>query len=68
MPTKKTYSGSQRVRKAYWVATVVMLSYGWLLLRGKIFGKQYYETHSRPAPAQRRTHQKSHSPAQRPVY
>ncbi|MCB9332066.1 MAG: AarF/ABC1/UbiB kinase family protein [Lewinellaceae bacterium] len=43
MSTKKTYTGSQRVRKAYWTATVVMLSYGWLMLRGKIFGKGYYE-------------------------
>ncbi len=31
------------MRKAYWVATVVMLSYGWLMLRGKFFGKKYYE-------------------------
>lgn len=43
MTTKKMYSGSRRVRKAHWVALTVMLSYGWLTLRSKIFGKRYYQ-------------------------
>lgn len=37
------YSGSRRVRKAYWTAAVVMLSYGWLFLGKKLFGKRFYE-------------------------
>lgn len=43
MTDKKMYSGSRRVRKAYWTATVVMLSYGLLLLGQKVFGDAYYE-------------------------
>ncbi len=43
MTDKKMYSGRRRVRKAYWTATVVMLSYGLLLLGQKVFGAAYYE-------------------------
>jgi len=40
---KKEYSGSRRIRKAYWTATVVLLSYAGLMIRGKLFGANYYE-------------------------
>jgi ubiquinone biosynthesis protein len=40
---EKIYSPSWRIRKAYTTALVVMGSYGWLLLRKKLFGKRYYE-------------------------
>ncbi len=43
MTAKKMYSGGRRVRKAYWTATVVMLSYAGLLLGKKLFGDGYYE-------------------------
>ena len=43
MTAKKMYSGGRRVRKAYWTATVVMLSYAGLLLAKKLFGDGYYE-------------------------
>lgn len=43
MTEKKMYSGSRRVRKAYWTAAVVMLSYAGLSLGKKIFGDAYYE-------------------------
>jgi len=40
---KKIYSGSRRIRKAYWTAIVVLVSYAGLMLRGKLFGARYYE-------------------------
>lgn len=40
---KKEYSGSRRIRKAYWTAAVVLLSYAGLMIRGKLFGASYYE-------------------------
>jgi len=40
---KKEYSGSRRIRKAYWTAAVVLLSYAGLMIRGKLFGANYYE-------------------------
>ncbi|MCW5921392.1 MAG: AarF/ABC1/UbiB kinase family protein [Saprospiraceae bacterium] len=45
MPPTQIYSGPRRVRKAYWTAAVVMLSYFWLSLRSKFFGQAYYEKH-----------------------
>ena len=44
MPTH-IYSGSRRVRKAYWTAAVVMFSYFWLNLKSKLLGQAYYEKH-----------------------
>ena len=41
--SKKIYSRSYRVRKAYWTAFVVMMSYLRLQIAGKIFGKKYKE-------------------------
>lgn len=43
MTQKKTYSGNRRIRKAYWTATVVLLSYAGLMIRRKLFGTAYYE-------------------------
>lgn len=43
MPPARIYSGPRRVRKAYWTAAVVMLSYLWLSLKSKAFGTAYYE-------------------------
>lgn len=43
MPKEKIYRPGWRVRKAYWTATVVVLSYFRLLFFKKIFGKKYYE-------------------------
>ncbi len=43
MAKSRIYSRSWRQRKAYWTATVVMMSYARLYLLGKIFGKRYYE-------------------------
>lgn len=40
---KKVYSGNRRMRKAYWTAIVVLLSYAGLMIRGKLFGASYYE-------------------------
>lgn len=40
---KLTHSKSRRVRKAYWTAFKVILSYAKLYLLTKIFGKKYYE-------------------------
>lgn len=40
---ERTYSPSWRIRKAYTTALVVMGSYGWLMLRKKLFGRRYYE-------------------------
>lgn len=37
------YTGGRRVRKAYRTAFTVMASYGWLLLRRRLFGAAYYE-------------------------
>lgn len=43
MAKEKIYRPGWRVRKAYWTATVVMLSYLRLLFFKKVFGKKYYE-------------------------
>lgn len=43
MTDKKMYSGGRRVRKAYWTAAVVMLSYAGLSIGKKLFGAKYYE-------------------------
>ncbi len=40
---KKIYSGNQRMRKAYWTAARVLLSYAGLVLRKKVFGTKHYE-------------------------
>lgn len=45
MQPTRTYSGSRRVRKAYWTAAVVMFSYFWLNLKSKVFGQAYYDKH-----------------------
>ncbi|TNE58476.1 MAG: AarF/ABC1/UbiB kinase family protein [Bacteroidetes bacterium] len=45
MSLKNRYTGNRRIRKAYWTALVVMLSYGRLMLAGKLFGARYYEKH-----------------------
>ncbi len=42
---KAYYSKSRRVRKAYWTAFKVILSYAKLYLLTKIWGKKYYEKH-----------------------
>ena len=42
-PNKNIYSPSVRKRKAYSTAFKVFLSYWWLNLKSKIFGKKYYE-------------------------
>lgn len=43
MANKKIYSRSYRVRKAYWTAFVVMMSYIRLSFLSKIFGTQFYQ-------------------------
>ncbi|MFK7773079.1 MAG: ABC1 kinase family protein [Saprospiraceae bacterium] len=43
MANKKIYSRGYRVRKAYWTAFVVMMSYVRLSLLSKIFGDQFYQ-------------------------
>lgn len=40
---KLTHSKSRRIRKAYWTAFKIILSYTKLYLLSKIFGKKYYE-------------------------
>ncbi len=40
---KKIYSRGWRIRKAYWTAFVVVMSYVRLWLVSKLFGKQYYQ-------------------------
>ena len=42
MPKNKIYNRSWRIRKAYWTAFKVVLSYLWLSLKSKFFGKKYY--------------------------
>lgn len=42
MANKKIYSRSFRIRKAYWTAFVVMMSYVRLSLTSKILGENYY--------------------------
>lgn len=43
-PSKpRTYSANWRIRKAYWTAFVVMVSYARLYVLRKIRGKKYYE-------------------------
>ncbi len=44
MSKNKIYNRSWRIRKAYWTAFKVVLSYLWLSLKSKIFGKKYYTT------------------------
>ncbi|MEL6866256.1 MAG: AarF/UbiB family protein [Bacteroidota bacterium] len=39
----KKYRRGWRIRKAYWTAFVVMMSYIWLHLKAKIFGSAYYQ-------------------------
>lgn len=43
MSNKKIYSRGYRVRKAYWTAFVVMMSYIRLSLLSKIFGTHFYQ-------------------------
>ncbi len=43
MSQQKIFRPGYRIRKAYWTAFVVMVSYLWLYLKSKIFGKKYYE-------------------------
>ncbi|MFK8006761.1 MAG: ABC1 kinase family protein [Saprospiraceae bacterium] len=43
MANKKIYSRGYRIRKAYWTAFVVMMSYVKLSLLSKIFGIQFYQ-------------------------
>ena len=43
MTKNKIYRRGYRIRKAYGTAFVVILSYAWLLLKSKFFGKKYYE-------------------------
>lgn len=43
MPNQKIYNRGYRIRKAYWTAFRVMLSYGFLYLKSKIFGSKYYQ-------------------------
>ena len=43
MSNKKIYSRGYRVRKAYWTAFVVMMSYFRLSFLSKIFGEKYYQ-------------------------
>jgi len=43
MTNKKIYSRAYRVRKAYWTAFVVMMSYVRLSLLSKIFGTNFYQ-------------------------
>jgi ubiquinone biosynthesis protein len=43
MANNKIYSRSYRVRKAYWTAFVVMMSYIRLSFLSKIFGTQFYQ-------------------------
>jgi predicted unusual protein kinase regulating ubiquinone biosynthesis (AarF/ABC1/UbiB family) len=43
MPPTHIYSGSRRARKAYATAFVVMWSYFWSNLKGKILGQAWYE-------------------------
>ena len=43
MANKKIYSRGYRIRKAYWTAFVVMISYVKLSLLGKVFGNHYYQ-------------------------
>ena len=42
MAKNKIFRPSYRIRKAYWTAFRVMISYLWLMLKSKIFGKKYY--------------------------
>ena len=44
MARKKIYNSSYRMRKAYWTAFVVTMSYFRLWLAGKILGKRYYDS------------------------
>jgi len=39
----RIFSPSYRKRKAYWTAFQVFMSYAWLTLKSKFFGKHYYE-------------------------
>lgn len=43
MSKSKIYHRSYRIRKAYWTAFVVMMSYFRIYLLSKIFGKNYYK-------------------------
>ena len=43
MANKKIYSRGYRIRKAYWTAFVVMISYVKLSLLGKVFCNHYYQ-------------------------
>lgn len=43
MSNKKIYSRGYRVRKAYWTAFVVMMSYFRLSFLSKIFGEKFYQ-------------------------
>ncbi|MGB0929826.1 MAG: ABC1 kinase family protein [Chitinophagales bacterium] len=43
MQNSKIYRRSYRIRKAYWTAFVVMMSYFKVYLLSKFFGKSYYE-------------------------
>ncbi len=41
----RIFSPSYRKRKAYWTAFRVFMSYCWLRLKSKFFGKNYYKRH-----------------------
>ncbi len=45
MTKDKIFRPGYRIRKAYWVAFRVLLSYLWLLLKTKFLGKKYYQNH-----------------------
>ncbi|MFK8102584.1 MAG: ABC1 kinase family protein [Saprospiraceae bacterium] len=45
MAKDKIFRPGYRIRKAYWVAFRVLLSYLWLLLKTKFLGKKYYQNH-----------------------
>ncbi len=44
MNKQKIFQPGYRMRKAYWTAFIVLMSYFWLYLKGRIFGKKYYES------------------------
>ena len=45
--TKKQLSRSWRARKVYWATFVIAMDYVWLMLKSKIFGKSYFDNHSK---------------------
>jgi len=45
--TKKQLNRSWRARKVYWATFVIAMDYVWLFLKSKIFGKSYFDNHSK---------------------